>query len=72
MEIVIKDIGREVVSVYAGNRIAKVGTGDNYYVSFLILIDGQTIDSELTIEYDGDLSFDKAEEIIRSKFARED
>lgn len=72
MEIIIKDIEREVVSVYAGNRIAEVGTGDNYYVSFLILVDGQTIDSELTIEYDGDLSFDKAEEIIRSKFARED
>ncbi|MCR1834983.1 hypothetical protein NSA56_11310 [Oceanobacillus caeni] len=70
MKIIIRNLNRELVSAYADNKLMYVGTTNQYDIDFLILVDGETIESNLKIEYNGDLSFGKAEEIIQEKFSK--
>lgn len=72
MEIIIKALSRELVSAYSDIKLMHVGTTNQYDVEFLIVVDGETIESNLTIEHVGDISFDKAKELIKEKFSKSD
>ncbi|MBM7717291.1 hypothetical protein JOC94_004316 [Bacillus thermophilus] len=71
MEIFIRGLQREIAEVYTDNKRILIGETNRYDVDFVIQIDETFIDANLTIEYEEDLSFDKAEKLIKEKFLSE-
>lgn len=72
MDVIVENISREILEMNADNRVLSVARAFNYEVDFKICVDGTFIDSRIRIEHNGDLSFGKAEEIIKGKFLKVD
>ncbi|KNE19050.1 hypothetical protein [Virgibacillus pantothenticus] len=69
MNVYAQSIQREFLEMYADNRIYDIVKTNSYNIDFTIIVDGSHMKSNLRIGYDGDLSFDTAEKLIKNKFS---
>lgn len=71
MEVYIKNIQREISELYADSRMVFVAENNLYEVDFYFRVGEKIVDASLTIVYGGDLSFNKAKELIRETLSNE-
>lgn len=67
MELNVLNISREYDKFYGDVSPIFVSVKKRYEIDFIFKAGGSFVESQVTIAYDGDLSFEKAEELIREK-----
>ncbi len=67
MKVMVTDISRHVVKVYADDKIQETTSTNEYNISFTIEANGSYMDTDIDITYNGCMSFDKARELVEDK-----
>lgn len=68
MKVVVNDVSRDIKKLIADNGIVvEIAGGNLYSVSFFYQINNHVFESQTSIVFEGDLSFQKAEELVKQK-----
>lgn len=70
MEVIAKNIDREMLEAYADGELWEIAPTDKYRIEFVLILNGSTFESNLQIRCDHDVSFTEAERIIKEKFSK--
>lgn len=67
--VIVKRMNREIISAHRDSELVEVAKGTTYNIDFIFLAGDLFIESNVDLCYDGELSFGKAEELIKKKLA---